>query len=69
MPRCLRQIYQRDHSSPRSSSSTIQPGQTVLLVLGPSIITADNNLNWEDAPANPITNTTTANRPTSSTCS
>ena len=29
----------------------------------------DNNPNWEDALTNPITNTTTANRPTSSTCS
>ena len=30
----------------------------------------DNNPNWEDAPAtNSITNTITANRPTSSTCS
>jgi len=27
----------------------------------------DNDPNWEDAPANPITNTTTANGPTSST--
>jgi len=34
---------------------------------GPSIIPADNNPNWEDAPTtNPITNLT-ANRPTSST--
>ena len=29
----------------------------------------DNDPNWEDTPTNPITNTTTANRPTSSTCS
>ena len=34
---------------------------------GPSIIPTDNNLNYEDASANPITNTTTANRPTFST--
>ena len=37
-------------------------------VPGPSIILVDNNPNWEDAPANSITNNT-ANRPTSSTCS
>ena len=36
-------------------------------VSGPSIIPVDNDPNWEDAPANPITNTITANRPTSST--
>jgi len=29
----------------------------------------DNNPNWKDTPANPITNTTIANRPISSTCS
>jgi len=29
----------------------------------------NNDPNWKDAPTNPITNTTTANRPTSSTCS
>jgi len=29
----------------------------------------DNNPYWEDAPANPTTNTIIANRPTSSTCS
>ena len=67
MPQHSRQIHKRGHSSPRSHSSTIQPGQTVLPVSGPSIIPADNDPNWEDAPANPITNTTTANRPTSST--
>jgi len=39
-----------------------------LPVSGPSIVPADNDPNWEDAPANPITNLT-ANRPTSSTCS
>ena len=38
-------------------------------VSGPSIVPADNNPNWEDAPTNPITNTTIANKPTSSTCS
>ena len=64
-----RQIHQRGHSSPRSPSSTIQPGQTVLPVSGPSIVPADNDPKWEDAPTtNPITNLT-ANRPTSSTCS
>ena len=36
-------------------------------VSGPSIITVDNNLNWEDAPTNPSTNNNIANRPTSST--
>ena len=64
-----RRIHQRDWSSPRSPSSTIQPGQTVLPVPGPSIVPTDNDSNWEDIPTNPITNTTTANRPTSSTCS
>ena len=34
---------------------------------GPSIVPADNDPNWEDAPANPITNNNTANRPTSFT--
>jgi len=61
-PRCSRWIHQRDCSSLRSPSSTIQPA------LGPSIVPVDNNPNWEDAPANPITNLT-ANRPTSFTCS
>ena len=66
-PRCSRRIHQRGHSSPRSPSSTIQPGQTVLPVPGPSIVPADNDPNWEDAPTtNPNTNLT-ANRPTSST--
>ena len=66
-PQCSRRIYQRGCSSLRSSSSTIQPGQTVLPVSGPSIILADNDSNWEDTPAtNPTTNLT-ANRPTSST--
>jgi len=38
-----------------------------LPVSGPSIILADNDPNWEDAPTtNPITNLT-ANRPTFST--
>ena len=67
-PRCSRQIHQRGRSSLRSSSSLIQSGQTVLPVHGPSIIPADNDPNWEDAPTtNPNTNLT-ANRPTSSTC-
>ena len=69
VPWCSRQIHQRGRSSLRSLSSTIQPGQTVSPVPGPSIIPADNDPNWEDAPTtNPITNLT-ANRPTSSTCS
>ena len=66
-PQCSRWIHQRGRSSPRSPSSTIQPSRTVLPIPGPSIIPADNNHNWEDAPTNPITNNNTANRPTSST--
>ena len=51
----------------RSLSHTIQPAQTVLSVPGLSIVSADNDPNWKDAPTtNPITNLT-ANRPTSST--
>ena len=38
-------------------------------VPGPSIILVDNDPNWENTPTNPITNTTIANRPTSSTYS
>ena len=57
----------KTNPSTRSPSSTIQPGQTVLLVSGPSIVPVDNDSNWEDAPTtNSITNLT-ANRPTSST--
>jgi len=41
-----------------------------LPIPGPSIVSADNNPNWEDtSAANPTTNTITVNRPTSSTCS
>jgi len=40
-----------------------------LPVPGPSIILVDNDPNWENTPTNPITNTTIANRPTSSTYS
>jgi len=66
---CSRWIYQKVCSSPRSPSSIIQPGQTVLPVPGPSIISVDNDPNWENVPTtNPITNLIT-NRPTSSTCS
>ena len=37
-------------------------------ILGSSIILVNNDPNWKDAPTtNPITNTITANRPTSST--
>ena len=69
-PWCSRQIHQRGRSSLRFLSSTIQPSQAVLFVLGPSIISVDNNPNWEDAfTTNPTTNTITANKPTSSTCS
>ena len=67
VPQCSRRIHQRGCLSLRSPSSTIQPGQIVLPVPGPSIIPADNNPNWENAPTNPITNNNTANRPTSST--
>jgi len=67
VPRRSRRLHQRGHSSLRSLSSTIQPGRTVSPVPGPSIIPADNDPNWEDAPTtNPNTNLT-ANRPTSST--
>ena len=39
-----------------------------MLVPGPSIVPVDNNPSWENAPTtNPITNTTTANKHTSST--
>ena len=47
-----RRIHQRGRLSPRSLSSTIQSGQTVLPVPGPSIVPADNDPNWEDAPTN-----------------
>ena len=63
-----RWIHQRGYSSLRSLSSAIQPTQIVLPVPSPSIAPVDNNPNWEDTPANPITNLT-ANRPTFSTCS
>ena len=62
-----RRLHQQDQSSPKSLSSTIQPGWTVLPIPSPSIVTVDNDPNWEDAPTtNPNTNLT-ANRPTSST--
>ena len=67
MPQHSRQLHQRGRSSPRSPSSTIQPAQTILPVPGPSIVPADNNPNWEDAPTNPSTNNNIANRPMSST--
>ena len=62
-----RQIHQRGHSSLRSLSSTIQPSWTILPISGLSIVPADNDPNWEDAPTNPGTNNNIANRPTSST--
>ena len=65
-PQCSRWIHQRDCLSPKSPSSTVHPGWTVLSVPSPSIIPADNDPNWEDAPANSTTNNT-ANRPTFST--
>ena len=64
-----RQIHQRDRSSPRSPSSTIQPARTVSPVPGPSIIPMDNDPNWEDAPTTNLNNNNIANRPMSSTCS
>ena len=67
VPQHSRQIHQRGRLSLKSSSSTIQSGQTVLPIPGSSIVPADNDSNWEDAPTtNPITNLT-ANKPTSST--
>ena len=66
-PWCSKWIHQRGHSSLRSFSSTIQPGWTVLPIPSPSIVPADNNSNWKDAPTNPSTNNNIANRPTSST--
>jgi len=66
-PQHSRKIHQRGRLSPKSPSITIQPGQTVSPVPGPSIIPVNNDPNWEDVPTtNPITNLT-ANRPTSST--
>ena len=68
-PQHSRRIHQRGHLSPRSPSSTIQSGQTVLPVPGPSIVLMDNNLNWKDAPTtNAITNIIIANKPIFSTC-
>jgi len=66
-PRCSRRIHQRGHSSLRSSSSTIQSGQIVSPIPGPSIVPVDNDPNWEDAPANFSTNNNITNRLTSST--
>ena len=68
-PWCSRRIHQRGHSSLRSPSSTIQPGQTVSPVPGPSIVSVDNDPNWEDAPTTNTNTNLTANRPTFSTCS
>jgi len=69
VPQCSKQIHQRGCSTLRSPSSTIQPSQTVSPVPGLSIVPADNDPNWEDAPTNPSTNNNITNRPTSSTCS
>ena len=69
VPQYSRRIHQRGWSSLKSPSSTIQPGWTVLPISGPSIVPADNDPNWKNDSANPITNNNTANRPTSSTCS
>ena len=67
VPQCSKQIHQRGRLSLRSPFSTIQPGQIVSPIPSPSIVPADNDPNWEDAPANPSTNNNIANRPTSST--
>ena len=67
VPRHSRRIHQRGWSSPRSPSSTIQSSRTVSPVPGPSIVSADNDPNWKDAPANPSTNNNITDRPTSST--
>ena len=66
-PQHSRRLHQQGYSSPRSPSSTIQPAWTISPVPGPSIVSADNDPNWEDAPTNPSTNNNIANRPTSST--
>jgi len=68
-PRRSRRIHQRGRSSPRSSSSIIQPARIVSPVTGPSIVPVDNDPNWEDAPTTNLNTNLTANRPTSSTCS
>ena len=62
-----RRIHQRGHLSPRSPSSTIQHGRTVLPVPGPSIVPVDNDPNWENALTTNSITSLTANRPTSST--
>ena len=64
---CSRHIHQRDQLSSKSLSYTIQPGQTVSPVSGLSIISADNNYNWENASATNTINNLTFNRLTSST--
>ena len=69
VPQRSRQIYQRGCLSLKSSSSTIQPGQTVSPIPGSSIIHANNDSNWEDTPTTNLITNLTANRPTSSTCS
>ena len=66
-PQCSRWIHQRGHSSPRSPSSIIQSGWTVLPVPGPSIVPVDNDSNWENALTNPSINNNITNRLTSST--
>jgi len=47
-PQHSRWIHQKDCSSLRSSSNTIYPGQTALLVPGLSTVSVDNDSNWED---------------------
>ena len=66
-PQYSRQIYQKECSSLRSPSNTVYPGWTALPVPGPSIISMDNNPNWENTPATNSNINLTSNRPTSST--
>jgi len=67
-PQHLRYIHQRGQLFSKFLTHTIQPVQTFLPVSSLSIISADNNSNWENAPAiNPATNIAT-NRPNSFTC-
>ena len=64
-----RHIHQKDQSFPRSPSYTIQSTWTVLSVSSLSIVSVDNDLNWEDAPAINLITNQTSNKPTSFTCS
>ena len=68
-PRYSRHIHQRGQLSLRSPSHTIQPSQTVLPVSGPSIVSTDNNPNWEDASTTNLVTNLISNKSTSFTCS